>query len=156
MADDSGEPRDTGSKFDLELVRILAWAKRFVAALLLVAMFLLVAYATIQLFGSLILAFFGTDVEIAGLFAEDKLLASFGVFLTVLIALEFIETVESYLTEGEVRADKVVLIGIIAIGRKIILTDPVHWDPMVILGIAALTLALGLTFYLVRRGDPTA
>ena len=119
-------------------------------------MFILVIYATIQLFGSMVLAFLGTDIDIPGLFAEDKLLASFGVFLTVLIALEFIETVESYLTEGEVRADKVVLIGIIAIGRKIILTDPVHWESMVIFGVAALTLALGLTFYLIRRGDPTA
>jgi uncharacterized membrane protein (DUF373 family) len=145
---------DSGKTFDSSLVRILAWVKRLVAALLLVAMFVLLLLATVQLFAGMLAAVLGADLDIEALYAEERLLESFGVFLTVLIALEFIETVESYLTEGHVRADKVVLIGIIAIGRKIVLTDPTHWEPGVILGIAALTLALGLTFYLIRKAMP--
>lgn len=152
MSDMNDTSRDKGKRFDFELIHVIRWGKRIVAALLLIAMTALVLYATAQLFFLLLGALLGFSMPAEGFFAQDRLLEAFGVFLTVLIALELIETVEAYLTEGYVRADKVVLIAVIAVGRKIVLHDPYAEDPLALLGIAALTIALGAAFYLLRRG----
>ena len=62
----------------------------------------------------------GTD---SLLMSEAELLNTFGIFLSVLIALELVETVEVYFKDHEIHAEIVLLVALIALARKVVLLD---------------------------------
>ena len=76
----------------------------------------------------------------------------FGAIMTLLIALEFNHTLR-YVAPGArgiIQARIVILIALLALTRKIIVTDLFEIPPVTILGLAALALSLGVTYWLVR------
>lgn len=72
----------------------------------------------------------------------SELLELFGLFLLVLIGIELLETVKKYYTEGRVDLDVIVSVALIALSRKIITVDPKEYDPLTLIGMAAIILAL--------------
>ncbi len=126
--------------------------KRAVAFVLLVLMLVVVVIGTVELvvvIGRAILNSSGLTTS-EFLLSEQGLLQIFGLFLNVLIALELIETVEVYFHESALHAETVILVALIAIARKAILLDLSYYEPATILGLAALTIALGVAYYLVK------
>lgn len=89
------------------------------------------------------------------LLSEQGLLQIFGLFLNVLIAIELIETVEVYFKENALHAETVILVAIIAVSRKAILLDLGYYEPLSVMGLAVLTVALGVVYYLVKRSSTT-
>lgn len=79
----------------------------------------------------------------------------FGEILTVLIALEFNHTLQYVITRerGIVQAKIVVLIAVLALVRKVIVTDLSAVGPASAASLAALLLALGVTYWLMRERD---
>ena len=79
----------------------------------------------------------------------------FGQILTVLIALEFNHTLQYVVTRerGIIQAKIVILIGVLALVRKIIVTDLSAIAPAALAAEAALILALGITYWLMRERD---
>lgn len=75
----------------------------------------------------------------------------FGFFLMVLIGLELLESIKAYLKEGVVHAEVVLLVAIVAVSRKVIIMDYKDLVPQAVLSISAVIVALGLSYYLVRR-----
>ena len=76
----------------------------------------------------------------------------FGGIMTLLIALEFNHTLR-YVAPGArgiIQARIVILIALLALSRKIIVADLFEIPPATLLGLAALSLALGVTYWLVR------
>lgn len=96
-------------------------------------------------------------VSAAGLDLTDYSVfqALFGAFFVVIIALEF---KKSLLVAGQ-RADSivqvrtVVLIAMLAALRKLIILEPGKADALYLFGLAAVILALGAVFWLVRDQD---
>lgn len=86
-----------------------------------------------------------------GLLDENELLDLFGFFLLVLIGIELLETLKAYVREKQFRAEVIMLVAMIAISRKIIILDVRGLPAMTIVGISALIIALGLSYYLMRR-----
>jgi uncharacterized membrane protein (DUF373 family) len=83
----------------------------------------------------------------------DELLGLFGQFLLVLIGIELLHSMRIYTERREVHLEAVLAVALIAIARKIIVLDPAHLPDGTLLGIAVITLALTLGYYLVgRRG----
>src|SRR2546421_6247339 len=79
----------------------------------------------------------------------------FGAIMTLLIALEFNHTLR-YVAAGArgiIQARIVILIALLALARKIIVADPFEISPAELLGLAALSLSLGVTYWLVRQPD---
>jgi uncharacterized membrane protein (DUF373 family) len=79
----------------------------------------------------------------------------FGEILTLLIALEFNHTLQ-YVVKREqsiIQTKIVLLIAILAIARKFIVLDLSSVDAAQLFGLAAITLALGVTYWLVRERD---
>jgi uncharacterized membrane protein (DUF373 family) len=79
----------------------------------------------------------------------------FGDILTVLIALEFNHTL-NYLASREqsvIQTKIVLLISILALARKLIIMDLSKTSPNQLFGLAAVTLALGITYWLMRERD---
>jgi len=88
--------------------------------------------------------------------------AIFGEIMTLLIALEFNHTLRYAVTRHQsiIQTKVVVLIALLALARKFIILDIRETTPGILLGLAATTLALGATYWLIRerddRGAPAA
>ena len=80
---------------------------------------------------------------------------TFGMVMTVLIALEFNHSILSVLERrhGIVQVRTVVLIALLALVRKFIVIDVAQESPLTMLGLATSVLALGAVYWLVREQD---
>jgi uncharacterized membrane protein (DUF373 family) len=79
----------------------------------------------------------------------------FGEIMTVLIALEFNHTLHYVVNrvQSVIQIKIVLLISLLALARKFIILDLKETNPNELLGLAAVTLALGLTYWLMRERD---
>jgi len=79
----------------------------------------------------------------------------FGEIMTLLIALEFNHTLRYVVTRHQsiIQTKVVVLIALLALARKFIILDIPETTPGILLGLAATTLALGATYWLIRDRD---
>jgi uncharacterized membrane protein (DUF373 family) len=73
------------------------------------------------------------------------------VFFNVLIAIELLDTFSGYLKEHVIKVQSILLIGLIAIGRKLLVLDIGHSDGLSNMGLAAIILSLALGYYLVKK-----
>ena len=117
----------------------------------------------LALLGIMMLAVFVSTVELAVIFYEqlmkppvfflniEEMLEVFGFLLMVLIGLELLETIKSYLEDDIVHAEVVFLVAIVAVARKIVILDYKELSPQLLYGIAAVVLALSLGYFLVKR-----
>jgi uncharacterized membrane protein (DUF373 family) len=86
---------------------------------------------------------------------HDIFQSVFGEILTLLIALEFNHTLQ-YVVKREqsiIQTKIVLLIALLAIARKFIVLDLSSVDAGQLFGLAAITLALGVAYWLVRERD---
>jgi uncharacterized membrane protein (DUF373 family) len=81
---------------------------------------------------------------------QDAMQEGFSGILLVLVGLELLETVRSYLHHHRVRVEVVLIVAIIALGRHIVELELEGLSGSTLLGIAALMLALTLGYFLTR------
>ncbi len=84
-----------------------------------------------------------------------QLLEIFGLFLLVLIGIELLETVKKYFTDGCVDVDVILSVALIALARKIITMDPKEYDPLTLIGMAAIILSLVVGYWIVKKSRPS-
>ena len=84
-------------------------------------------------------------------FEYKGLLEIFGYFLLVLIGVELLETLKTYLKKDVIHVRVVIEVALIAMARKVITEEPKFVSGVTLFGIAALILALGITFYFERQ-----
>src|SRR5271167_4052794 len=85
------------------------------------------------------------------LISEHGLLEIFGYFLLVLIGVELLETLKTYMKQDVIHVRVVLEVALIAMARKVIIEEPNTVPSLTLLGIAALILALGIAFYFERQ-----
>jgi uncharacterized membrane protein (DUF373 family) len=117
----------------------------------------------IALLGMMVLVVFLSTIELAVILVEqlrspplllleiDELLKIFGFFLMILIGLELVETLKVYISEEIVHVEFVFLVAIIAVTRKVIILDIKNLDPLTLIGLASIILALSGGFYLLKK-----
>ncbi|MCQ4348981.1 phosphate-starvation-inducible PsiE family protein [Pseudomonas stutzeri] len=81
---------------------------------------------------------------------------TFGAFMAVLIAIEIFINIRLYLGTNVFPVQLVVATALMAIARKVIVLDLQEVPADQLLGIAASTLALGVTYWLLRQEPKTA
>jgi uncharacterized membrane protein (DUF373 family) len=124
--------------------------ERFVVFALLVMMMIVVFLSTVELAVVLVRQMLAPPLPI--LLDIDEMLTIFGFFMMILIGLELMETVKVYLVEETVHAEIIFLVAIIAITRKVIILDFTSLEPMNLIGIAAIILALSGGYYMLKKG----
>ena len=79
----------------------------------------------------------------------------FGEIMTLLIALEFNHTLQFVVARQQsiIQTKIVLLISILALARKVIVLDLERSSPGELLGLAALTFALGAVYWMMRERD---
>lgn len=102
--------------------KIISMFEKVVIAVLVFLMALVILLSVLEL-GWIIVE----NVITPPLFFIDitNLIDIFGFFLLVLIGLELLETIKLYNTDHNIRVEVVILVGIIAVARKIIIIDSV-------------------------------
>ncbi len=117
----------------------------------------------IALLGMMVLVVFLSTIELAVILVEHllspplllleiaELLKIFGFFLMILIGLELVETLKVYISEEVVHVEFVFLVAIIAVTRKVIVLDIKTLDPLTLIGLASIILALSAGFFLLKK-----
>lgn len=83
----------------------------------------------------------------------NDILATFGAFLAVLIAIEIFINISMYLSSDVIPVRLVIATALMAIARKVIIFDFENITPPFIYGTAAVVLALGITYWLITKKD---
>ncbi len=129
------------------MIAALKLFEKLVVFSLVGMMAMVVALATIEL-GWVIVK----DIVTPPLFLLEinELLEIFGLFLLVLIGIELLDTIKTYLAERTLHVEVVLIVAIIAIARKVIVLDTKELSALMLLGIGATILALTIGYYLVK------
>ena len=141
------------------VAKALSWSsvgKRAIAGVLMVLMFLVVGFVTVEILYNVVRVLLPEDAlpALEIVLSEEQMMSLLGLFLSVLIGLELIETVEVYFRDHSVHVEIVVLVAIIALARKVILLDLSTYTSLTLAALAFLLLALGVVYFLVRRAAP--
>jgi uncharacterized membrane protein (DUF373 family) len=126
------------------------------ASSLLVILAILIAAATLS-----VLFARGVSRGLATIDSIDDLQVAvqhvFAGVLLLVLGLELLETLKNYFTDFRIRIEVILMVTLIAIGRHVMLLDIEHTPGAVLLGSAALILALSVSFWLMRgRRGPSA
>jgi len=81
----------------------------------------------------------------------NDILATFGAFLAVLIAIEIFINIRMYLSTNIIPVRLVIATALMAIARKVIILDFEQVTPPYVFATAAVVLALGLTYWLITK-----
>lgn len=122
--------------------------EKVIVTILIFMMSLILISATLQLVYSLFMDFYTNKSLLISL---NALMSTFGGFLLILIGIELLETIKVYLKQNIVHVEVVILVAIIALARKIVIINVEELSIEVSAGIAALILALGIAYYLIKK-----
>jgi len=81
----------------------------------------------------------------------NDILATFGAFLAVLIAIEIFLNITLYLRDDVIHVRLVVATALMAIARKVIVFDFKELSYLYVFAVAAVLFALGVTYWLITR-----
>ncbi|MDF5723381.1 MAG: phosphate-starvation-inducible PsiE family protein [Rhizonema sp. PD37] len=84
---------------------------------------------------------------------NSKILKIFGLFLEVLIALEILENITSYLRKHVFQVELVIVTSLIAVSRKIIILDTDKLKGIDIIGLGITILALSISYWIIRSSN---
>ncbi|MDZ7316881.1 MAG: phosphate-starvation-inducible PsiE family protein [candidate division KSB1 bacterium] len=129
-------------------MKIIAAFERGVVFVLLLLMVVVLVIGTVELAVMLYQSLIRPPFL---LFDLTNLLEIFGTFLMVLIGLELLETIKVYWQQNKFHLEEVLIVSIIAVARKVILVDSKTFSADFLLGMAALILALAVSYFLVQR-----
>lgn len=130
------------------MIEYLQKFERIVVATLILMLALVILLSVVELGWVLV-----RDISKPPVFILEihELLELFALFLLVLIGIELLETMKKYYTEGRIELDVIISVSLIALGRKIITMDPKTYDPLTLVGLAVILLALIAGYWVIKR-----
>ena len=132
---------------DENFLKIIHRVENIVSKILSVALVVVIAFSVFDLIMVLFKDLFMTKPY--GLFGQT-LIEIFGLFLNILIALELLENITSYLKKHIVQVELVVVTALIAVARKVIIFDSVKYPKGDLIALAVASLALATSYGIIR------
>ena len=83
----------------------------------------------------------------------DHILGAISSFLIILIGLELMDTIKSFIVTHKVNVNIFITLALIAVCRKLIVIDLVEADDMDLIGLGVIIIALAGGYYLFRKTD---
>ena len=80
-----------------------------------------------------------------------QLIDTFGLVLLILIGLQLMATMHMYLSDHTIHVEMVLLVALTAVTRKVVILDTVKTEPLLVLGLGLLFLALSGGYFLIRK-----
>jgi uncharacterized membrane protein (DUF373 family) len=134
---------------------MLSLFQRFESSVALVLTFLIALVVLVALFRLTVSVLSGLIFGILDPLDPAVFQLIFGEILTLLIALEFNHSLQLVVTREQsiIQTKVVLLIGLLALTRKFIALDLKEVEPGLLFGLAAMALALGAVYWLMRERD---
>ncbi|PKO96333.1 MAG: hypothetical protein CVU12_05930 [Bacteroidetes bacterium HGW-Bacteroidetes-7] len=134
-------------------MNLLKRFEKIVFTFLVVVLACYIIVEIIELLYQFIKGILGPSVD-GRLFISNALLKEvLPVFFNILIAIELIDTFSVYVQKHAIKVLNIMLIGLIAIGRKLIAYDFNDADGLANLGLAALIFSLASGYYLIKKNE---
>ncbi len=131
--------------------------KKFEKIVFTVLVIILISYIAIEiielLYQFLVAMFKGNNDDNRLLISNALLKEVLPVFFNILIAIELIDTFTVYVQKHSIKVLNILLIGLIAIGRKLIAYDFNDSDGISNIGLAALIISLAGGYFLIKKDD---
>jgi len=148
----ANRPHEPGHDLHLEhedeVLRVLHRIIRFAVKVLAVLMVMVIVWGI----GDVVFVLYQRVTEPPFLLLQiSDILATFGAFLAVLIAIEIFINITMYLNTDVIPVRLVIATALMAIARKVIIFDFDQVTPQYIYSTAAVVLALGITYWLIAR-----
>lgn len=132
---------------DEEFLELIEKIQTWISKILSLAMIVVIIIAVID-----IIIIIGNEILVGhsiGRF-NNFLVAIFGIFLNVLIAIEILENITAYLRKHVIQAELVIVTSLIAIARKIIILDFAKTDGLELIGLGIAVFALAITYWIIK------
>ena len=120
----------------------------------------IIGFSIVILLIIIVLQASGVVNELYKLFNDPKLLFSyeegltlFSLLMNIFIALELIETLKDYMTKGTIQVKYILIIGLIAVSRKLITTDFSEADGLKNIGMGVIIISLAVAYYLINKSN---
>ena len=132
---------------DVNYLQLVDRSEKSLAKLLGIVLLVVLVAGTVQLMSVVVVAVLQPDTPWLG----SKMNAVLGDLLTLLIAVEVLQNVTSYLRRHVVQIELVLLTAMTAVARKVIVLPPgAENKPQLLGGLGIAVLALAAAFWLVR------
>ena len=137
------------------MFKVIERFERYIIVVLVIMMMIAILFGTVEL-GVLLF----TELLNKPVFLLDirKLLEIFGFFFMILIGLELLETIKTYISKDQIHVEIVFLVAMIAVARKVIIIDIHQISPLMLVGIATIILALSAGYLMIKiahKRNPT-
>ena len=133
---------------DSRYLALVDGAERWIAKLLGLVLLVVMVIASVQLVGWVIWAMANPQTD----WVEDKLIRVLGDLLNILIAVEVLQNIISYLRRNVVQIELVLITAMTAVARKVIVLPPgAETKPQLLAGLGVAVLALAAAYWLVCR-----
>ena len=133
---------------DTIFLRLIDRGERLVAKLLAAVLFLVLVVAALKFTVEIVVQLFDPNRRWVG----EGLIAVLGDLLNLLIAIEVLQNITSYLRRHVVQIELVLLTAITAVARKVIVLPPnAENKPMLVVGLGIAVVCLAAAFWMVRR-----
>lgn len=130
------------------MISAMKFFERVVISLLIVLMMIVVFLSAIELGWIIAQDILSSTRAMLGI---DHLFEIFGFFLIVLIGVELLETIRSYLVDHVIHAEVVVEVAMIAIARKVIILEVKEYPSLSLVGIGSIIVALTAAYFVLKR-----
>jgi uncharacterized membrane protein (DUF373 family) len=130
------------------MLNLIERIERGVVFVLVILLLIAVVLGTIEL-GRVLL----TKIIAAPRFLVDvnTLFESFALFLVIVVGLELLKSIKSYLVQGSINPSFVIEVAIITLGNKLITLDFKAAHPELLIGMAGILLALAATYFVLKK-----
>jgi uncharacterized membrane protein (DUF373 family) len=130
---------------------LMRWLERFEVAVNVVLLAMMTVIVTLSIVDLGCIIWESISKPPYGRISVTELVSLFSDFLLVLIGVELVETVRSYIQDKTIHVEVILAVGLVAITRKIIVLEPAHMEPLSMIGIGAIIVAIAVAFYLVHK-----
>ena len=120
----------------------------------------IIGFSIVILLIIIVLQASGVVNELYKLFSDPKLLFSyeegltlFSLLMNIFIALELIQTLKDYMTKGTIQVQYILIIGLIAVSRKLITTDFSEADGLKNIGMGVIIISLAAAYFLINKSN---
>lgn len=135
---------ETSDPFIRKLNKSVVLCVKFMAIFMVLVIWLALIDVIVHLYQQM-----GTSA--ISLFSVENLLNTLGDFLAVMIAIEIFLNIIFYLKKDVIHAPLVLSTALTAVARKVIVLDTKALEPQHVFAMAAIILAIGLSYWLVSK-----
>ncbi|MGJ0484238.1 MAG: phosphate-starvation-inducible PsiE family protein [Methylomicrobium sp.] len=130
------------------MLNIIEKIERGVVYLLVILLLMSVVLGTVELGRVLIVGIMKAPRFLVDV---NTLFESFALFLVIVVGLELLKSIKSYLLQGSINPSFVIEVAIIALGNKLITLDLKLIHPELLIGMAAIFFGLAATYFVLKK-----